>query len=91
VKKQLDATWGMARMSKGRNWLGLANKDPGSRDFTYEFDESAGRGTHVYILDTGCKLTHQEFSGRIECLHDVSGKDCKDNIGREYLGPRTNV
>lgn len=43
---QSNARWGLARLS---------NKAPGSTDYTY--DDSAGEGTCIYILDTGIDET----------------------------------
>ncbi|KJZ74825.1 hypothetical protein HIM_05734 [Hirsutella minnesotensis 3608] len=31
---------------------------------TYDYDDSAGQGITVYVLDGGVRLTHQEFGGR---------------------------
>lgn len=39
---QTGAPWGLARLS---------NKEPGSSTYTY--DDAAGEGTCVYVLDTG--------------------------------------
>ncbi len=31
---------------------------------TYEFDSSAGQGITAFVVDTGIRVTHQEFEGR---------------------------
>jgi subtilisin family serine protease len=41
----------------------------------------SGAGVHVYILDTGIRITHQEFGGRASVAYDVigdgqNGNDC---------------
>lgn len=33
-------------------------------DSTYEYPDSAGEGVTAYVLDTGVRITHQEFGGR---------------------------
>ncbi|KAI5463872.1 peptidase S8/S53 domain-containing protein [Mariannaea sp. PMI_226] len=55
---QLHAPWGLARIS---------HKDggnTGSFGSGYYYDNSAGSGVRVYVIDTGIRLTHQEFEGR---------------------------
>ncbi|MFD0556672.1 subtilisin family serine protease [Stackebrandtia endophytica] len=42
-------------------------------DGRYEYPDSAGAGVTVYVLDTGVRLTHQDFAGRI-----TSGPDFVD-------------
>ena len=60
--QQTNAPWGLACLSSGST--PLANKDPNALSFQYTFDDSAGGGTDAFILDTGCRVTHQEFGGR---------------------------
>ncbi|KLU87155.1 cuticle-degrading protease [Magnaporthiopsis poae ATCC 64411] len=50
---QSGATWGLARLSSSKT---------GSTSYTY--DDSAGKGVCAYILDTGIRVTHNEFGGR---------------------------
>lgn len=44
---QSGATWGLARSS---------SKKAGAKDYTY--DDSAGEGTCVYVIDTGVDDAH---------------------------------
>lgn len=44
---QQNATWGPARIS---------HKEPGAD--TYEYDDAAGEGTCIYIVDTGIDVDH---------------------------------
>ena len=49
-------------------------------DTTYNYS-SSGAGVHVYILDTGIRVTHQEFGGRASVANDFvgdgqNGNDC---------------
>jgi hypothetical protein len=79
----------MSRLSKGAIGLQLIDGQPLPAEYPYDFEESAGEGTHVYVIDSGCKLSHSEFApNRAECLHDVFDSGCKDDEGREYLGPQ---
>lgn len=50
--EQLDSTWGLDRISH----------EDYSTPYTYEYDEAAaGAGTTVYVIDTGIRITHDEF------------------------------
>jgi subtilisin family serine protease len=51
---QTSATWGIDRIDQ-RNL-------PRDSTYNYNFD---GTGVHAYILDTGMRLTHSQFSGRV--------------------------
>jgi len=75
--QQTNAPWGLARLSSGAT--ALANKDPNALTFQYTFDDSAGGGTDAFILDTGCRVTHQEFGGRASCF--PSNQPCADGNG----------
>lgn len=46
---------------------------------TYTYPESAGTGVNVYILDTGIRSDHQEFSGRLK-----AGKNFAINGGYKW-------
>jgi subtilisin family serine protease len=50
---QSPATWGIDRIDQ-RNL-------PLSNSYTYNF---TGAGVHAYIIDTGIRVTHQQFAGR---------------------------
>lgn len=52
---QTGATWGLDRSDQ--RYLPLNN--------TYDYPDSAGTGTTVYVIDTGLRATHQEFTGRV--------------------------
>ena len=36
----------------------------GQRDSNYEYGIATGTGVHVYVLDTGVRISHNEFGGR---------------------------
>lgn len=53
------------RAVQGRATTGLArisHSEVGAR--TYVFDDSAGEGITAYVVDTGIRVTHEEFEGR---------------------------
>jgi cerevisin len=53
---QEDAPWGLARVSH-REKLGAG-------PYSYKYDESAGEGVNIYVLDTGVNIGHEDFGGR---------------------------
>ncbi|RKH42714.1 S8 family serine peptidase [Corallococcus sicarius] len=60
---QTSATWGIDRIDQ---------RDlPRNSSYTYNVD---GTGVHAYVIDTGIRLTHTEFTGRIG-----NGSDLIDN------------
>ena len=69
VETQTGATWGLDRIDQ-RNL-------PLSTTYTYNAD---GTGVTAYIIDTGIRLTHSEFTGRIRSGHDAidggTAEDC---------------
>jgi cerevisin len=54
---QNRAPWGLARISQ-RSKLGRA-------PYNYNYDEKAGEGVNIYLLDTGVNMSHKDFEGRI--------------------------
>jgi subtilisin family serine protease len=72
-------SWGICRLSQ---W-GAATAGSSS---TYKWHSgSAGQGVNVYVVDTGIKLTHQEFEGRA-----VWGANYVDNIRDDNNGHGTH-
>ncbi|KAK7948101.1 serine protease [Apiospora aurea] len=51
--RQVNAPWGLARISSRRRGT-----------TTYTYDNSAGSGTYAYIIDSGIYLQHPDFEGR---------------------------
>ncbi|MEL7367943.1 MAG: S8 family serine peptidase [Myxococcota bacterium] len=91
VATQNNATWGLDRIDarSGRD---------GS--YTYDFD---GSGVHAYIIDTGIRQGHSEFSGRIgngfdSIDNDTNPEDCNGHgthvagtVGGTVYGVAKNV
>ncbi|KAI9163668.1 Subtilisin-like serine protease AsES [Paramyrothecium foliicola] len=67
---QNNAPWNLARISHR------------ARGFTtYVYDDSAGRGSCVYILDTGISATHPQFGGRAIVGANFAGGAAADGNG----------
>ncbi|RJS20689.1 serine protease [Corallococcus sp. H22C18031201] len=64
VGTQTGATWGIDRIDQ-RNL-------PRDSAYTYNVD---GTGVHAYIIDTGMRLNHTEFTGRVGEGHDSIDND----------------
>jgi len=55
-----DAPWGLSRVSQP----GAVEGEATSLNYTYVYDDAAGEGVNVYVVDTGIRVTHEEFEGR---------------------------
>lgn len=69
--------WGLARISHREKQY--TNGDTGDN---YVFDQKAGDGTTIYLLDTGIRDSHAEFTGRVRWGKNfVSGEGNDDRNG----------
>jgi cerevisin len=59
---QLDATWGLQRISQ----VAAISRpdDQTALDYTYLYDNTAGSGVDIYIIDSGINIYHEDFGGR---------------------------
>ncbi|RXW13658.1 hypothetical protein EST38_g12201 [Candolleomyces aberdarensis] len=55
---QTDAPWGLGRLSSQKKL------DSSRSTFEYTYDDSAGAGVDIYIIDTGVHTEHVDFGGR---------------------------
>ncbi|KAL0265895.1 UNVERIFIED_CONTAM: hypothetical protein PYX00_011612 [Menopon gallinae] len=53
---QKGAPWGISRMS--------SRFHPAARRLSFRYPANAGRGTRVFVVDTGVDVAHPEFEGR---------------------------
>jgi subtilisin family serine protease len=73
---QLHAPWGLARIS---HRLG---GNTGSFASNYYYDNSAGVGVRVYVIDTGIRTSHLDFGGRaVWGANFITGSPNTDEYG----------
>jgi subtilisin family serine protease len=70
LKTEADAPWGLGSISSKS---GVAN--------SYVYDATAGSQMYNYIVDTGIRTTHQEFSGRAVWGYNAVNTNNADNAG----------
>ncbi|MEV0225341.1 S8 family peptidase [Streptomyces sp. NPDC050704] len=76
--RQPDPPWGLDRIDQRDLPL----------DRGYTWPESAGRGVTAYVIDTGVRVTHQEFGGRASHGWDFVDNDA---IAQDGQGHGTHV
>jgi len=70
---QTGAPYGLARVSR---------RSAVQTPYTYTYDDTAGAGTTVYVIDTGINVAHNDFGGRaIQGANFVSGEAITDGNG----------
>lgn len=62
--------WGLARISDREIGMNM-----------YSYDESAGQGTCVYVIDTGIDDTHPDFGGRAQQIKSFIRGETADGHG----------
>lgn len=67
---QNNAPWGLGSIS---------SRTRGASSYIY--DNTGGRGTFSYVVDTGIRTTHQDFGGRAQFGFNAVGGDNNDNQG----------
>ncbi|KAF9045110.1 serine protease [Panaeolus papilionaceus] len=58
---QTNAPWGLQRISQRAK---LSSTSTTALTYTYNYDDSAGSGVDIYIVDTGIYTAHSDFGGR---------------------------
>ncbi|KAJ3526668.1 hypothetical protein NMY22_g10076 [Coprinellus aureogranulatus] len=74
---QTNAPWGLGRINS-KTRLGCADA---SLTYTYKYDDRAGQGVDIYIIDTGIRVTHTDFGGRAKWGATFGGYPSQDGNG----------
>ncbi|KAJ6264564.1 hypothetical protein Dda_0711 [Drechslerella dactyloides] len=80
VAQQQNAPWNIARISTP-NRINPNGRKVGGLGFNYAFQNTAGSGVDVYMLDTGMNTQHQDFGGRAKTVFSAFRDDGRDNEG----------
>ncbi|KAK6520595.1 hypothetical protein TWF506_000847 [Arthrobotrys conoides] len=76
VQTQTNAPWGLQRISQKQMIPVDFNASPEKNKeaiFSYTFDESAGEGVDIYVIDTGINVEHNSFGGRADRVYTSPG------------------
>jgi len=79
--------WGLTRICRRDNWNN-STWYPNSGNYTYFRD---GEGVDVYVVDTGCRITHKDFGGRASILFDYYLNSSSPAYGIDQQGHGTHV
>jgi serine protease len=75
---QSDPVWGLDRIDQVER----------SGDDVYQYPDSAGEGVNAYVIDTGIRVSHEEFEGR--AVHGYDAVD-DDSDASDCNGHGTHV
>ncbi|KZV81141.1 subtilisin-like protein [Exidia glandulosa HHB12029] len=78
IVTQEDAPWGLQRISQAAR---MSRSDDRAVNFRYTYEEAAGRGVDIYIIDTGIMLEHKDFGGRARWGKTFGGYQDRDGFG----------
>ncbi|KAF3939360.1 Cerevisin [Dactylella cylindrospora] len=82
---QSHATWGLQRLSQPNALSVSSQSDVFSTNFQFNYQESAGEGVDIYILDTGINHRHKDFNGRAKLGYVAPSLLNDPNEGSEDL------
>ncbi|KAK6360556.1 hypothetical protein TWF730_006696 [Orbilia blumenaviensis] len=95
LQTQTNAPWGLQRISQ-KDMIPVDFNAPAGRTsspvFKYTFEESAGEGVDIYVIDTGVNVEQVSFGGRAKrtytapALKESEGEDDKAGHGTHCAG-----
>ncbi|EWC43852.1 hypothetical protein DRE_07296 [Drechslerella stenobrocha 248] len=100
IREQNTAPWNLQRVSSAAA-IQVNGRRATDLSFNYKFDQAAGNGVDVYVLDTGINVGHSEFGGRavmgftgfgnFTTDDGGHGSHCSGTIGGARFGVAKNV
>ncbi|KAF3180264.1 hypothetical protein TWF106_008675 [Orbilia oligospora] len=86
VQTQTNAPWGLQRISQKEmipvDFNAAADK-AWQPSFKYKFDDSAGEGVDIYVIDTGININHNSFGGRADRVYTAPALKNNPKEGEE--------
>ncbi|KAG8937172.1 subtilisin-like serine protease [Tulasnella sp. 418] len=73
---QSNAPWGLQRIDQRTR---LTNINPAGLNFVYTYNDPAGSGVDVYVVDTGIYTSHSTFQGRARWGYSAVGGSTDGN------------
>ncbi|EPS41916.1 hypothetical protein H072_4120 [Dactylellina haptotyla CBS 200.50] len=80
IQQQNTAPWNLQRVSAA-NKVNARGRRATDLTFNYRFDQAAGSGVDVYVLDSGINTAHSDFRGRATMGFSGFGNNRQDDVG----------
>ncbi|KAF3933810.1 Cerevisin [Dactylellina cionopaga] len=80
IAQQRTAPWNLQRVSSAQQ-VDARGRRATDLNFNYRFDQAAGSGVDVYVLDTGINTAHNDFGGRATMGFSGFGNNFQDDGG----------
>ncbi|KAK6524638.1 hypothetical protein TWF281_011540 [Arthrobotrys megalospora] len=77
--QQGNAPWNLQRLSC-QHRIDAKGRLPTDLKYNYRFEQDAGKGVDVYVVDSGINVDHVEFQGRARMMFSYFGK-VDDDVG----------
>ncbi|RXW20648.1 hypothetical protein EST38_g5199 [Candolleomyces aberdarensis] len=78
IVTQNNAPWSLSRLSAPEK---LKQQTTSWTNYSYTYDNSAGSGVDIYVVDTGIRTTHSQFGGRARWGATFGGSQAADGHG----------
>ncbi|KAF3915678.1 Cerevisin [Arthrobotrys entomopaga] len=76
---QKNAPWHLQRVSCSLQ-VNLTGRAPTDLNYVYRYEQLAGQGVDVYVVDSGINVDHEDFGGRAQMIFSYFGKS-EDDVG----------
>ncbi|KAK6346049.1 hypothetical protein TWF730_010382 [Orbilia blumenaviensis] len=77
--QQGNAPWNLQRLSCAHK-IDIKGRQATDLSYNYRFNQAAGKGVDVYVVDSGINVDHVEFQGRARMMFSYFGK-VDDDVG----------
>ncbi|KAF3912516.1 Cerevisin [Dactylellina cionopaga] len=80
IIQQNTAPWGLQRVSSATK-VSVNGRQDVDLTYSYRYNEIAGKGVDVYMVDSGFNVEHVDFGGRLKVIFSPTEDQGVDNIG----------